>query len=208
MKIGIDSGILFFGGTFNPIHNGHILVSQNIAEQIRDISKIVLIPNGHPPHKRSETDSFHRRSMCEIVASQNDLFSVEDYEINKEGISHTLDTLYYLKEKYKIKNRINFLIGEDSFYSLDLWHKINDIFKISNIFVALEKPKIDDKFFHMRDKLENNYFQLPNIYHTPTPIIEIRSTIIRMRVKNKKSIYGMTPCKIVQYIKDNNLYIK
>ena len=91
--------IILFGGTFNPIHNGHLIVARNVAEQL-DIKRLMFIPNGNPPHKENKVSSFLKYDMAKAALERHDewLFDLGDYEITRSEKSYTIDTVSTIKE--------------------------------------------------------------------------------------------------------------
>lgn len=194
----MNNNLLFYGGTFNPIHNGHIIIAQSALEEIGDINKIILIPNNNPPHKEKNISAHHKVNMCKIVSKNNTLFDVEEYESKNEKTSYTINTLCYLKNKYNIKDKINFLIGEDSLLLLKTWYKFEEILKLCRMCVM----RVNSGFCTY-DVLDGYKKEIIYIH---SPVVNIRATEIRDRIKNNKNVYGMLPDGIIKYINDNNLY--
>ena len=125
MKFGI------FGGTFNPIHNGHINIALKIYDKF-SLDKILFMPNKIPPHKniKNVLDEKIRLDMINIAIKNYEFLDIEDYELKKDNISYTYESLEYLDRIYK-GIELFFIIGSDSFLNFDKWQKIERIFRIS-----------------------------------------------------------------------------
>ena len=118
-----------YSGTFNPIHNAHLGVAFGVLQKT-NTDKIILIPSKIPPHKNNEIISpNHRLNMVKLAIENNPNFEVSDIELNLPGKSYSYNTVCKIKEIYKIKDKINFIIGTDAFEKLDYWYKAEDFSK-------------------------------------------------------------------------------
>lgn len=194
MKTGI------MGGTFNPVHNAHLLIAENALEQYK-LDRIIFITSGNPPHKIDFLDASHRFSMTRLAIQDNDKFIDDDFEINRAEKSYTVDTLEYLKGKYP-QDELFFIIGEDSLCDLPLWREPNRILSMASILAFPRKSMetLDKTIEIMRGKYGNNIFIID------APIFEISSTDIRRRLKDKRTVRYMVPDRVIQYIEENRLY--
>jgi len=188
-KIGI------FGGTFDPIHIGHLITTQFVLEQ-RKLDKIIFIPCYISPHKTNQNSSnpVHRLNMLRLAIEGIPYFELSDYEIRKGNISYTYDTILELKKTY---HHIELIIGYDNLIVFDKWHKPDEILDLAKLIVM---KRIIDK----DAEVKNKYFEKAIILNTPT--IEISSTEIRERVKKKLPIDFLVPKKVKEYIIQNKLY--
>lgn len=191
----MDKRIGIFGGTFDPIHIGHLITTQFVFEQ-RKLDKIIFIPCFISPHKTNQNSSnpVHRLNMLTLAIENIPYFEINDYEIRKGTISYTYDTIVELKKSY---NYIELIIGYDNLIVFDKWHKPDEILDLAKLVVM--KRSIDKDV-----EQKNKYFDKAIILNTPT--IEISSTDIRERVKNNLSIDFLVPPKVKEYIMKNKLY--
>lgn len=200
-----DIGIM--GGTFNPIHNGHVLLAKRTCEQFQ-LNEVLMMPSGIPPHKKAEAilDSNHRSEMVKLAIQNEPNLTFSDVEITRSGYSYTADTLTEIKDTY---NKIYFIIGADSLFYIDKWYRPDIIMELSTIVVAnrSDNNKSDaDLEFYKKIQEINHKFQtqievLEN-FHYP-----ISSSQIRYNVSNGISIKGMVPDSVEEYIRNNHLYI-
>lgn len=191
-----------FGGSFNPIHVGHLMVARAVAEA-RGFSKIVLVPSAQPPHKPNPADlagSQDRLHMCQIVTASDPLFEVSDVEILRTGPSYTLDTATQLKQQGW--DNIFWLIGADMLQLLPKWHRPSDLMR-EVTFVIAKRPGYEIDWASIPAE-----FQILRQNVTPAPLIEISASQIRQRVKTGHSIRYMVPPEVERYIFDQNLYQK
>jgi nicotinate-nucleotide adenylyltransferase len=188
-KVGI------FGGTFDPIHNGHLITAQSVRE-IRKLDKILFIPSFLSPHKTgvNSTKPEHRLEMIKLAIKDVDFFDYYDYEIKKGGISYTVDTLRELKKTY---DTLEFIIGYDNIFQFHTWKDPNEIMKLAKIIVLKRKSSHP---FTSKDKY------VKSAIFVQTRGIEISATDIRQRVINGKPIHFLVPEKVKEYIYRFKLY--
>jgi nicotinate-nucleotide adenylyltransferase len=199
MKIGL------MGGTFNPIHLGHLLISEYIRTNF-PLDKIIFIPSGNPPHKEYDdiVSSQHRLNMVVLATQENPYFEVSKNEIERQGKSYTVDTLMEFKDIYP-NDELYFIIGEDSLYNLRNWKDPEKLFCIIN-FIVIGRNNLEDK--NMLTKIsELNVKYGATIHYIDGPIIQISSTDIRNNIKNFQSIKYLVPETVEKYIIDNKLYL-
>lgn len=192
---------LCFGGSFNPIHHGHLLCARAIAEAA-GFDRVVLIPAAQPPHKPSHAGLAtpeDRLAMCRLAAAcQPDLFDVSDIELRRPGRSYTIETARLLKEQGW--SRVDWLIGADMLRLLPHWHQSEALLREVN-FVVMARPGWEFNW----SALPPAYQQLQkNVYATPQ--IDISATEIRRRLAAGLSIQFLSPIPVIEYIHDRRLY--
>lgn len=191
------SRVGIFGGTFDPIHIGHLITAQFLFEK-RNLDKLFFIPCYISPHKTDVKNALseHRLKMVELSIEGISYFSCSDFEINKAGISYTIDTLREFKKHF---DELELIIGYDNIFAFDTWKEPDEIFNLAKVVVM---KRTTDKIPDEKDK----YYQLAEFIDTP--IIEVSSTEIRKRIKEKKSIDFLVTEKVKQYIYKYNLYLE
>lgn len=194
--LNIKNSIVIFGGSFNPPHNGHIIIAQLVRELFK-YSDMHIIPNSTPPHKKVEVSFSKRFLMTKKTFEKINNIVVSDIENKLGGISYAINTIKYYENQY---NKIFYLVGEDSLLSIDKWYKYEEILKrVTLIVYPRYRTKIKDKY----EQIENTIKYLPHsIYLLDLPLIEISSSLIRQRVKEGKSIYGFVPDSIIDIVKE------
>lgn len=197
MKIGI------FGGTFDPIHLGHLATAEAVRETFA-LDEILFIPAARPPHKlaRHVTDEIHRLTMTTLATRSNKFFRVSDMEIKRTGLSYTLDTMDELHKQFGAATELFFIIGADSLADLSKWHEAKKLVARSH-FIATTRPGVDVDF-----SATEKFFgaACEHIHRVTTPAIEISSTEIRKRVKLGRSIKYLVPEAVEEYILREGLY--
>lgn len=197
-----DLNIGILGGTFDPIHLGHLFIAEWVKTELR-LDKIIFIPAGIPPHKNHvKACKTNRLDMVNLAISDNKNFEILSMEMDYNEISYTVNTLKKLvSQGWK---KLNFIIGADSLLEIQTWYNYKEIMNLSNL-VVVPRGTIDISILKSWTKKNIPEF-LNNIIFIDIPVINISSTIIRDRVKKQLSIRYMVPDKILFYIKENNLY--
>ncbi|NQU73328.1 MAG: nicotinate-nucleotide adenylyltransferase [Candidatus Omnitrophica bacterium] len=189
MRIGI------LGGTFNPIHIGHLTLAREAARQLK-LDKLIFVPSYLPPHKDQEgiLDAEHRFKMVVLAITGNPKFEVSRIEVDLKQKAYSIDTLRKLKDQYGAGAEFFFITGSDSLKELATWKERDEMFKLST-FVVVKRPG-----FPMEE--------VPSQVQAITMAeMDISSTEIRKRLKGKKGIEDVVPDAAREYIKKNGLYI-
>ena len=169
---GIVMSICIFPGTFNPIHEGHLKMAQFVAEKY-SFEKIIFIPSYIPPHKDIDSNlAKHRYNMVKIAIKNNPKFEISDIEYNLEGKSYSLNTVKKIIEQYKIKTRLNFIIGADAFSKIETWYHADELKELVHFIVF---PRSGSTI----NKKENWDYELINTENIEISSTEIREGIIK-----------------------------
>jgi len=191
------------GGTFNPIHNGHLLLAKNTCVKF-NLDQILVMPSGHPPHKKGQDilDVDHRCQMVRLAIQNEPNLIFSDIEIKRNGYSYTADTLTDIKDIY---NRIYFIIGEDSLFNIQTWYHPEITMKLATLVVAKRDDHLSNEFYDQIKYLKDTYNA--EIEVLPNFDCPISSSQIRLNVSNGISIKEMVPNAVEDYILDNKLYL-
>lgn len=192
------------GGTFNPIHNGHILLAKKAYAQF-SLDKILFIPAGNPPHKDNAgiIDGRHRLNMVKSAISGIDYFECLDIELAKKTKSYSYETLASLKEMYPDTN-LFFIMGADSLFQFESWKNPEEIVKLATLVVARRNGINITSFENQIKRLSKKYScEILTVDMEDTPI---SSSDIRMMVANLEPICDIVPSKVCEYILLNDLY--
>lgn len=192
-----------FGGSFNPIHYGHLMICEYIKEEM-GLDKVIFIPTGNPPHKELELSAKDRYEMVRLAISPNPDFEISDIETTRVKKSYTVDTIRELKKIYK-EEKLYFLIGLDSLFQLKTWMKIGDLSQEIEFVVALRPGYLDKEEVNKEiDFLRENFGTKINLLKTP--LYEISSTDLRDRIREGKSLRYLIPKKVLDYIEESGFY--
>ena len=190
-----------YGGTFDPIHFGHLFLSEWIREKLM-LDKIIFIPAYIPPHKQIQEISHadHRSKMVAIAIEDNPFFEISSYEIEKRNISYSIETIMHFRRKYHLSaNQLYFFIGSDSLMDFETWHMPNQILGNSRVVVY---RRFSADFSTVRKEY------LEKVMLVDNPLIEISSSEIRRRVAKGLSIKYMVSPKVGTFIHAHSLYEK
>lgn len=197
-KVGI------MGGTFNPIHYGHLFLAENAYEQL-GLDRVLFIPTKNPPHKAKPdavTDQ-QRVDMISLAISDNPHFELSMMELEREGMTYTADTLTILNERHP-EVEYFFLVGADSLFMMQDWHKPQRIFDLCTVVVA-GRDNVDQEQIEQHIKYLNTIYKA-RIVTIQMPTIQIASAVIRERIGMNKTIRYYVPAGVLDYIKKNALY--
>lgn len=189
------SRIGIFGGTFDPIHHGHLITAQSVKE-IRELDKIIFMPAYISPHKQhaKASSAQHRLNMLKIALDEIPFFECSDYEIKQQTISYTIDTLREFKKYF---DEIDLIIGYDNIFQFHTWKEPDEILKLSNIIVLRRKSSYPIDYI-------DKYVEAALFVQTRA--IEISATDIRNRVHANLPVHYLVPKNVEDYIYKNNLY--
>ena len=193
-------GIL--GGTFNPLHIGHLICGQEAYLQL-GLDRVILMPAGHPPHKPLEEDpgAEHRLELCRRAVGEDRRFEVSDLEVRREGLSYTVDTLAALNSRMP-DSELFLIVGGDVAAGLPTWHQPERVLSLATLAVAkrrgTSKRSIDSALTGLHGGDRTEFFRMPRI--------GISSTEIRHRVQMQEPIKYLVPDAVASYIDEHRLY--
>ncbi|NPB04905.1 MAG: nicotinate (nicotinamide) nucleotide adenylyltransferase [Aquificae bacterium] len=193
--------ILFFGGSFDPPHVGHLVLPRDAMERF-GFEKVVFIPAYTSPFKAKEghrASALERLEMVKLATEGVPYYSVEPYEVLKGGISYTYDTVRYLKEAYGL-DRVYWLMGDDAFWSLDRWYRWRELLKDLTPVVMVRR--------HAPEEVKRRAAQMgiEDYLLFSSRRMEVSSTEIRERLKEGKDARFLVPDRVLEYIEKKGLY--
>jgi nicotinate-nucleotide adenylyltransferase len=186
-----------FGGSFDPIHYGHLIAARAAAERLR-LDRVILVPAGNPPHKKAGkmSASGHRMRMARLAVGNDKLFVVSDHEIRSDKTSYTVDTLRVFRKLYP-SARLFLLVGADQAELFSTWREPDQLFALAGVCV-LSRPGSG------WDKIEPRW--AGRIRKIEVPAVEISASDIRKRVRAGKSIRYLVPEPVSSYISSKKIY--
>jgi nicotinate-nucleotide adenylyltransferase len=192
-KIAMHIGLFF--GSFNPIHNGHLIIANYIVETT-ELEKVWLIVSPQNPFKQKETllNEYDRLHLVNLGIGDNLKLAASDVEFKLPKPSYTIDTLTHLKEKYP-QHRFSLIMGSDNLHSFHKWKNADLILKHHQLFVYKRKGYIENPY-------ENN----AQVHLLDVPLLEISASFIREHIHKKISMQYFLPEKVWSYIQENNLF--
>ncbi len=213
------------GGSFNPIHNGHLAIAGQVRERLH-LDRILFIPSGEPPHKRdgSLAPAKDRYEMVRLAIADNPSFTISDIEVRRTGKSYSIDTIRELQRQHGPSTELHFLIGLDAFLDFPGWKEPQTLLKACRFvvisrpgqsFQSLAKlsmlPELDPHALAQLDSGELNRLDVaipssPGIICLPLPPCPISASDIRQRVRGKGSLANVLPPPVESYILQHRLY--
>lgn len=196
--------ICFFGGTFNPVHNGHVRLLEN-AKEYFGFDKIIVIPTNIPPHKEvvffvSDDD---RLNMCKLAF--DGMAEVSDYEIRENTISYTINTMHHFKEIYP-DDEFYFLMGSDMLFMFKKWKNYKELISLISVVVASRE---DNELESLENKKAELEIDGARIYIIKAEPYVVSSSMIRNMIKSgEKDFSCYLPERVVEYILDKKLYLE
>lgn len=191
------------GGTFDPIHYGHLVTAEQAREAL-DLDTVLFMPAGEPAFKQDKrvTPAEDRYAMTVLATAANPSFLASRFEIDREGITYTADTLRILREYYPENVKLYFITGADAILDIVSWHHAHDIASLATL-IAATRPGYD--IDQVRDRVDRSGLDF-DVRYIQIPALAISSTNIRERVQMGKSVRYLTSESVIGYIKKNGLY--
>lgn len=200
-KIGI------MGGTFDPVHNGHLMLADTAYHQF-GLDQVWFLPNGNPPHKKEEnigTDARHRSRMVALAIQGRDYCRLEEYEVRRREVSCSYQTLEHFRKQYP-EDEFYFIIGADSLFAIETWVHPERIFPACVILAACRDDH--DSLEEMKAQIEHlkKVYPKARIQLLRSPLIPVSSSEIRRKIQAGLSIAEEVPEEVEAYIKEEELY--
>lgn len=192
MKIGI------MGGTFDPIHFGHLMMAEQ-AREAKSLDQVWFIPAGNPPHKKGKeiTDATHRMTMVKLAIEDNPAFSALDWELRQSGYSYTVFTIKALKDQFPDAH-FSLILGTDMVNSLSTWYRIDELLELTEV-IAIGRPGFPTE--KLPEWIQKKVNWVPDVVQ-----IELSATEIRQRLVEGRSVRYLIPEKVISYIREKQLY--
>ena len=193
MKIGV------LGGSFDPIHNGHLVAAQHVANQL-GLQQVLFVPAGNQWQKTQlagveQTDSKHRLAMTRLAIAGNPLFSASSIDVDRGGATYTVDTLTELQQAHP-NSKLFFILGADAIAGVESWKDSEKLFDLAT-FVAVSRPGFQ---LQVPERFKDRVIQIR------MESLDLSSTECRERALSGQDLTGLVPDAVITYIRENNLY--
>jgi nicotinate-nucleotide adenylyltransferase len=207
--------IAFYGGSFDPIHNGHLTVARKLVELFR-LDEFYFVPAFHAPHKKKPTSAFHRYTMLCLATANNEKIKVSRIEVELPERPYTIETLTKLKSDLP-DSQIFFVMGADSWQDITTWREWEKVLTLTN-HIVVTRPPIEISFSHissaiaekisdLRGKMNFDLFDENRIYITNAVSLEISATEIRQKIREKSTDWNIDlPHEVAAYIQKYKIY--
>ena len=209
-----------FGGTFDPIHHGHLRSAEEIAEDL-GLERVLFVPSAEPPHKKRSNlaGAAHRLAMVRLAVRGNPLFRASDLEARRGGRSYSVDTLRQVQRRLGGDAEIHFFMGLDAFREIETWKNFGEIFALANVVVTSRPPEAVEPIVETLPVAVQAHFcyrrgrgWIHRSGHTilfrPVTPLDISASDIRARVARRQSIRYLLPPSVERYIDRHRLYRK
>lgn len=198
--------LLLFGGSFNPIHHGHLIVARAVAESLA-VDRILLIPSANPPHKPADhlAPAADRLEMCRLAVRENPQFDVSDWEIDQPGPNFTLYTVRHFRAAAP-EAELYWLIGMDSLRELTTWRRVGELAEECTLVTAVRPGYARPDLANLRGFMDEAAVSRIERHTLGTPAIDISASDIRARVAAGRSIRYLVPEAVEAYIHGRGLY--
>jgi nicotinate-nucleotide adenylyltransferase len=211
--------VAFYGGSFDPVHNGHLTIATKLSEVFR-LDEFVFIPAFHAPHKKNKqvSSGYHRYAMLALATANVDEIKVSTVELNAPERPYSIETLSKLKTELSETHEIFFVIGADSWQEITTWRDWENLLKLVN-FIVVTRPNYEITFTHVTPEIQARIVDLRNnkqqisaenesrIYITDCVQIDISATKIRSLVAEKSNDWQkFVPTDVAKYIEKYELY--
>lgn len=205
-----------YGGTFDPIHYGHLKSVTALAEKVA-LDQVIIMPNNVPPHRpQPQASSAQRKKMIELAIANNPLFTLDCRELQRSTPSWTVETLEQIRAEKGGQQPLAFIIGQDSLLSLPRWHRWETLLSLCHLLVCqrpgysltMETPELQRWLErHQTDSVASLHQQpAGKIFIAPTPLYDISATTIRLRLESGKTCEDLLPTAVSDFIHQQHLY--
>lgn len=205
-----------YGGTFDPIHYGHLKPVEALAKQVA-LQQVTIMPNNVPPHRAQPlANSEQRKTMVELAIAGNPLFKLDDRELQRETPSYTVETLEQLRSEIGAEQPLSFIVGQDSLLSLQRWHRWETLLTLCHLLVcqrpgyslSMNTPEEQQWLeAHQTGSVEELHNQpAGKIYLAQTPMYDISATAIRQRLEQHQTCDDLLPPAVAEFIRQHHLY--
>lgn len=196
LRIGI------MGGTFDPVHDGHLAVARSVARQL-DLERVLFIPTGNPNFKQGQrlAPAHDRMRMVELAIVDDPLFELDSCEVERGGVTYTADTLEELHRRYPQANLL-FIMGTDSAITLPKWKRAGDVARLCTVVVA-QRPGQSARRLH---EVMNASPVAFDVIYLDVPQVDVSSTQVREALAHGADVTGMLPPAVAEYVTSKHLY--
>lgn len=196
-----------FGGSFNPVHHGHLIIARCLAERI-GLSRVIFLPCGCPPHK-GETEligAHHRGAMVKLAIKREPLFEYSAYDLNRPGPAYTIETIRHFQSELGASPELHWIIGADTLCELPLWYQVSELVDECQVVTAVRPGSSAEVWDDLATVFRPEQIARLRSGVYETPMIDISATDIRRRIAAGRSVTFLMSDPVADYIQKHNLY--
>ena len=203
----MSAGVGLFGGSFNPVHNGHLIVARSVREAL-GLDRVMVIPSANPPHKREHdlADAADRLAMVRLAVAGEPGLEASDIEVQRDGPSYTILTVEAYRQSLGPGVPLYWIIGGDTLPELRAWYRISELVELCRVVTAVRPGFESPDLSPLRLSLSGQQVQRLAEGVLSTPRIDISATGIRRRIAENRSIRYLVPDVVREYIGTHRLY--
>ncbi len=196
-----------YGGSFDPIHHGHLIVARAVAEQL-ELDRVIFLPSARPPHKDGDNlaPTAHRAALVKLAIAGEPRFEFSDYDLTRGGPSYTIDTVQHFRKVLGDQVVLHWIIGTDSLAELTTWHRIDALIEACRVVTAARGGVESVEWDALASALSEKQVADLKAGVLETPVIDISATDIRARIGTGRSIRFLVPGAVRAYIEEHALY--
>ena len=196
-----------FGGSFDPVHCGHLIAARSVAEAL-SLERVIFLPSARPPHKEAGglLDASHRAAMVRLAIEGEPLFAFDDYDLRETGPTYTLDAVSHFADSLGSETWLCWLIGGDTLVELGTWHEISRLVGACRIVTAVRPGWEAPDLTVLRSALTERQIEQLRDDVVQTPRIDVSATDIRARIARGLSVRYLVPDAVCAYIESHGLY--
>ena len=200
--------VALYGGSFNPIHIGHLITARAIAEHL-NLSRVLFVPSARPPHKWSHelASPEHRLEMVRLAIAGEPGFGVTDVELRQPRLTYPIQSIELFRQELGGSAELYWVVGGDTVRDLPTWYRLRDMLQLCHLVIAARPGFQLPDLSGLLDLLRPEQIEDLRAGVVPTPQIEVSATVIRQRVRERRSIRHLVPDAVCDYIDDYGLYL-
>lgn len=198
-------GIL--GGSFDPVHKGHVTIAREAVRRL-SLDRLLFMPARIPPHKlgRPMSDAAHRLAMVRLSIADDPALDVSELELSRPGTTYTVDTIRALLTEIGADGELFFIVGADQALELPTWKTVNELVRLCTLVPVARAGVPLDRLDELRGRLPDDVVENLKATAIDMPPVDVSSTQVRTLVGEGKSIAGLVPAAVEEYIREHRLY--
>ncbi|MFQ5491440.1 MAG: nicotinate-nucleotide adenylyltransferase [Phycisphaerae bacterium] len=204
----MNQSLGLYGGSFDPIHFGHLIIARAVAERL-GLERVLFLPSADPPHKQAQqlTNPMHRAEMVKLAVAGDPLFGFDDFDLRRAGPTYTLETVKHFRDELGPDAALYWIIGADSLQDLASWHRVGELVDTCTLVTAGRSGWDETDLDALVGALSHEQIEKLQSGCVGTPRIDISATDIRQRLRRGLPVRYLLPESVADYIRQQGLYV-